>query len=519
MSNPSTGETSQHNFLSSLVQLTSTILGIFLAAVTAYYVFLEDKTAQFADQIQANKLEIRDTLRNLAISWPQGLAMYLPVEFREEYRREYPEKTGADFVEQAARDVLFLNAPLKRAMDRVRGNDSFGGPWHGRAYFWVLDEAVGSLTLASRYTGSSPDNVFPWSLDGPGFEQWRPGFEKVRGMLTLLGDYQPAMLLDFQQFVSGLPTQYKAMNLPKHYQSGAENFYDKLKLVGSKLDEIDKATLSAKRYSFREKVQLSKILVLCFFSVVAGILIPQTLLAGRCDSATFGKVLFLISAISLGGASLQFAQDIAKPVSIDWSSYITVRWYEPILKQARQQQPGLGNGGMINAEYCMGAINSEENKFFDREIIDALKLYVVRVDSYNKEAKVFNALALETMRRDKVIQDSSANFRSLKGGPVLYPYYLIDDRKWNEFRESLIRSVVGDVSVEVLGPSWTKIEIQIPGPLFTHESSKALKSLEEVRNSLRLEPQAREFLKARDLMAMASDHLIEVLARQTMRKS
>jgi hypothetical protein len=96
---------------------------------------------------------------------------------------------------------------------------------------------------------------------------------------------------------------------------------------------------------------------------------------------------------------------------------------------------------------------------------------------------------------------------------------LIDDRKWNEFRESLIRSVGGDVSVEVLGPSWTKIEIQIPGPLFTHESSRVLKSLEEVRNSVRPEPQAREFLKARDSMAMASDHLIEVLARQTMRKS
>lgn len=507
-----------HAFLSSLVQLTSTILSILLAALSAYYVYLEDKTAHFADQIQANKLEIGDALKNLVGNWPQDIAMYLPVEFRDEYRSKYPEKGGLDFVEQAARDVLFLNAPLVQAIEHTREKEKLGGPWQGRAYFWVLDEAVGSLTLASRYTESNPRNVFPWSMDGPGFEQWRQEFRKVRGILSVLADYQPQMLLDFQQFVQTLPQQYKTMNLATHYQRGTETFFKQLRLVGNRLDEIDKYAVSAKQYSFWEKVQVQKILILCAIAIIAGILFPQSLLAHRSIPVIFGKLLFLVSVTSLGLASLQFARDISMPVTIDWESYIDARWYEPILRQVQHQKARFDNGGMINAEYCIEAVRSEDSAHFDHKLLDAIKKYVASVDGYNKAAQAFNHLALNRMRQDTVIQAASRNFKSLRGRATFYPYYLIDERKWNAFKNAAIRKAEGDISVEVWGPSWSRTEFQIPGHLFTQVPSKLLIAMEVVGSSVKSEPEAKDFMKVRESMSKTSDYLTEVLAGLTRNK-
>ena len=49
-------------FFSTLGQITATLLSLLFAFVTAYYVFMRDRSTQFADRIEQDKLDIRDSL-------------------------------------------------------------------------------------------------------------------------------------------------------------------------------------------------------------------------------------------------------------------------------------------------------------------------------------------------------------------------------------------------------------------------------------------------------------------------
>ncbi len=242
------------NFLSAFAQVTATLFTLFLAAVTAYFVFLQDRSTQFSDKVTAVKLDMRDQLLQLRTTWPWTLT-YLPPDFKAKYRSRHPNKSGADLVAQAAADLLFQNRELIDTVHELRSKDA-AGPWQGRVYFFVLTEGVTVITVGTPDTLTKPEGVFPSSAEGPGFGQWRAAFNKLRVSLRILRDVRPSMKADFHRFI--LPRQEASSShtavVEDLHSRAIDAFFQTVESVGAKLNEIEKLELSLPRYSFAERV-------------------------------------------------------------------------------------------------------------------------------------------------------------------------------------------------------------------------------------------------------------------------
>jgi len=188
------------NFYSTLVQVVATSIGILLASITAYFVFLQDRNMQFRDKIEQEKFEIRDLLLELGgLNWPGGLAHYVPPEFAEHYRLKHPNESRQEFLMRATGDLFFQKPELTDLILELHATDCFKGPWRGRVYFWLLNEGLTTITL------NTPDAqiaVFPHSREDFGFERWRDDFNKLRGPIQLLSDIRADMIQDFNQFAA-----------------------------------------------------------------------------------------------------------------------------------------------------------------------------------------------------------------------------------------------------------------------------------------------------------------------------
>ena len=177
------------NFLSTLVQLSGTLLSIFLGAAIAYYVFLQDRSAQLRETIEQGRLDISENLVLLRRKWPWNLTTYLPPEFKDAYRAKYPDKTQSEFFSAAVGDVIFQNPKLEEALSEVRNKDPFKEHRYGRVYFWILNEGVEAITVGTADARPKPDEVFPSNPQGPGFDEWRASFKKLAGSIQILSGF------------------------------------------------------------------------------------------------------------------------------------------------------------------------------------------------------------------------------------------------------------------------------------------------------------------------------------------
>lgn len=85
-------------FLATLAQVSATLLGIFLAATIAYFVFLNERVATFSEKIEGLKVDIGSEVSQLNTAWPQALGYFVPAQFRDKYSAKYPEKSEAAII-------------------------------------------------------------------------------------------------------------------------------------------------------------------------------------------------------------------------------------------------------------------------------------------------------------------------------------------------------------------------------------------------------------------------------------
>src|SRR5437868_14427318 len=93
-------------FLSTIAQISATLLGIFLAAVIAYLVFLNDHLAKFTEQIDEAKIDLAYQIGELR-GWPISLNMFVPPLFNEIYRNKHPGKSSTALILEITTDLLF----------------------------------------------------------------------------------------------------------------------------------------------------------------------------------------------------------------------------------------------------------------------------------------------------------------------------------------------------------------------------------------------------------------------------
>jgi hypothetical protein len=155
------------SFLSTIAQISATLLSIFLAAVIAYFAFLNDHLAKFTEQIDEAKIDLASQIGQLR-GWPINLRMLVPPLFQEKYRNKHPGKSSTALIFEIKTDLLFRDEELISIIHEAGGEGD--GPWQGRLYYHILGEVARNLTQGGS---EAQQGVFPASPTGPGYEQWK----------------------------------------------------------------------------------------------------------------------------------------------------------------------------------------------------------------------------------------------------------------------------------------------------------------------------------------------------------
>ena len=508
-------------FLSTLAQMTATLLAVLLAAVTAYFVFLQDRGTQFDDQIETARLELRDRLLQLRTTWPQGVGMYFPPDFRDTYRAQYSDKPDADFVMQAAIDFLFQNPPLIEAVERVRPHDSMPGPWQGRVYFVLLTEFVRVITVGSPDTRTTPERVFPSSEHGPGFTQWRVAFGKLRRILELLASLRPAMKRDFHEFTSKLPPELKpnAALSEEYYKNAVDDLFKVTEFVGTKVHDIEKLELSKGKYSFTARVNWRSTAALSSLTFILGVVVPMVLLTlpKLADSPVMGISLLLATLVLLFGAIGQFGWDVAKAPEADWETYLSGRYYVPLVEELKRQRANFDNGGLLDLDAFIDAQASEDVGRFPSQTRHALDEYVKAARAYNKDADEFNQSVIKAVRDNLTLGPLLVKGANTRGGVGVYPFALFDDTAHLRAVDSVSKTVQSadcrerDISLEVIMSRWTRVVARIPCAAFHGDPAPITRSLSDIRSELKHQPVAERLSGSRRAVVSGTQALQTVL--------
>jgi len=241
----------------------------------AYFVFVRERTSSFEDRVAQDRLEIRDAVFQLWTTLPQGTASLLPPTFSDAYRAAYPGKGRAEIVSQAATDLVFSAPVIDKVFEETRRVDTFGGPSSGRLYLWVLSQALTVMTPGTVEMPTKPDGVFPAIPTELGFDAWRRDFEKVRGALLLLSQFNDQLQADFQKFLNQNQVRHPNLTiLGPLAKQGVARLFQNVNSIQTLLSDIDKQRLLGSQYSFNG-FWLSIWLVVAFLS---GVIFPLGLL-------------------------------------------------------------------------------------------------------------------------------------------------------------------------------------------------------------------------------------------------
>jgi hypothetical protein len=495
-------------FYPTLAQITATLLAILAASAAAYFVFLQEHAARYEDKIEEEKIAIRETVLELRARWPWTISMYLAPEFKDSYRSKYPGKSGSELVNQAATDFVFDGAPMQEALEEVQGKHSFSGPLKGRIYFWILTETIPVVTGGSADTRTKPDDVFPSSAIGPGFERWRRDFDHLAPVISLLSDFKDQMVSDFRVFADGLPAHARTASLAPMVSQAVERLFRQTEIVRVKLANIDKQILMKQRYSFSKRVGIFWLLMLSGLAFLLGVVLPLALLAWKVETNGIAGSAILVSVLILTlGAFVRFGWDISAPLKADPREYIAARWYFPLLKELEIHNKKLQHGGLLDRDMFADAANSADKQQFSKEVFDALTEYVAGAESYNGKALRLNKKVIEVIQSDAILGPVVAGYRSHRGGPLLYPPDVLDKTRLDEIAGAFTANPDVDISVEVDMPRWHRVALKIPGHAFAAEPSQLRVTLGSIRQAVVETQEAKEFMDARHELAVAASRL------------
>lgn len=496
-------------FLSTLAQITAALLALLIAALAAYFVFLRERSAQFEDKIEQNRVEISEALVRLRGEWPWPISAYVPPDFDDLYRGK-ANKAGAELVTDAATDLLFERGELERTFSEVRDRDSFGGPWKGRVYFWVLTQAVTVLTVGSPRPAVNPGGVFPSSPTGPGVGEWQRDFQGLKVVLMFLASLKPQMLADLQQFENQMPQQRKSTGLATRATEAVGGLFSRIELVKSKLSDIDKQVLLKRRYSFPDRVHWFSVLLLVTLAFLVGLVLPLLLLAMSRVPEGIAAVALLVSVIVfIVGASFRFARDLTSEVKPTTLEYLDARWYSPLLKVLEESRNRVQRGALVDRSLFLDAINSPDHVQFSSALAEALPEYSKATEAYNNAALWVSKEVIEVVRREMQL-GPGLSAPSGSSAMVLYPPEVLDQSKLEELARRLENAQVADITVEVEMPRWSRTELRIPKGTFG-SAGRLRAVLETARESVIRSGNEHAFRIARENLNAPSSRLQQAL--------
>jgi hypothetical protein len=326
-------------------------------------------------------------------------------------------------------------------------------------------------------------------------------FQQVQQSIQMLKSHRSTMTENLQPFAADGTAQLRQMA----DQMSAWLFASIDGLRGN-IQQIDKLSLAAARYSFSDRIHLLPLLLSVGIWALVGITLPLFLLILPEAAVTrliAGAILISVLVFSFAAVG-QFVLDLReKP--FDLQGYLIGRWYRPINETLKQQIELLSRGGIVSTELAYEALNSDDSSRFNISLRDLLREYLKAAAANNDTALQFNTDVVQAMRADPEIGKLAKDYRNPRGGPVLYPFYFLeDDQRFNELVgnwEKTLPNSENDISVETEDPGWSRVELKIPGSEFYRDPSTARRTLEQLRASLRDSESARLYFGERQKLS------------------
>jgi hypothetical protein len=436
---PYTNSPAGETFLATLATTIGTLLAILLAAITAYFVFLQERSTEYSDRIFFELLAIREQMLPLRkILYPPD---FVPSAFITRYRAKYPTLTGAGLINQLASQLFtfggtHIEKEFAEIDDRHRGK-----PWRGRLYHFLLKQAV--YVIAPHFEPWKPRRgTFPSAPVEIGFAEWRAQFDtmdRFGGVAEWQGGFfsdalriRDTMVDDFSKFSgltiqvsskatpaaprpgpaaaapppSGPPPKPSASPPPQPAYRSVENFFTTIEAIRASLNRIDKLENAIAKYR-RSKLHTRSLATSCSLAFVFGVLVPLVMLIGDHPLIPWqaGALMF----VALGATLLsffRFGRDVFQSGKLattsERRSYLSLHWYQPLLDQMKVQEKEkkFARRGPVDLDLFDDAARSGD---LGGDLLSRLTRYIGATREYNARVNAFDAYVLELFRRDATL--------------------------------------------------------------------------------------------------------------------
>jgi hypothetical protein len=495
-----------HTFYVTLAQVTAGLLAILTAVAVGYFVFLRERATSFDDRIFQQRLQIRDELLRLGPTETPltAAADLLPPAFSDAYRSRNPGQRRADLVLQAAFELLNPSSNIEAALAEVRNTDSFEGPYPGRVYFWILNEALNVMASGTWETTTKPDGAFPSASGETGFDAWRQDFDKARSAITVLSLFKEQMQADFRNFIAQNQARYP--NLKGLETLVPDAFFQRVSSIQNLVSDIDRQRLLKAQYSFNSGRFIFS--MVCAF--LTGVALPFTFLIWNFKINRFGATCMLATVILFLGLATSQLGSSATGRQLSDREYITARWYRPMTKELRMHEEKLSRGAFLDRDFLMDAAYSADRKQFSAKLASALDAYLAAAEAYNRSALPLTQRVVEAIRKSPELIPAIGKLPQTGNSIGLNPIEVLErgrDAEIAKLAKNLATDPALNVSVETEMPRWRHVDVVIIGRSLGGDTSKLVKALQAIRDSLSQSNEAVEFSRARTAAIAAERRL------------
>ncbi len=436
-------------FLPTLVQTITAVLGILLAAITAYFVFLQSKSAEFDDQIAAERTKIHNDIAQLQGHWRSTLTTFMPPGFMDRFSANNREVRGAELVNRLTLSVTFQDESLLSSFtETAYGDNADAAHVQSRAYFVALDEALKVLSAEQQLAphafvlGAAEPRMagtFPGSPGELGYEEWRREFDIIGTALRVLQSQETVRVSDFKAFLKRRPALLPYVD---YYEKDVRDFFSTVESVRAHILNIDSLEVSRSQYYFQKRVSFRPLLALIISAAVVGILVPLFLITTPPLSMTSlaANTMLLASFTLTVGSLILFGVDVARPLRPEPKAYVVERWLRAITADVGGSEMYLVSGATLSAEHIEGLLKSDEAGRLPPSLLESLGNYGALLEKYNSATEALDAAVVRQLLSDPELKPFKQETKSCSQSISLQPSDVLSPDRMEQIKRRVLET-------------------------------------------------------------------------------
>jgi hypothetical protein len=508
-------------FYSTLIQTVATLLGIFLAALATYVVFLQTQKAALEDQIISNRVQIQQHIVAIQNNWPTT-PPFTVLGFIDRYSNANGHVQGLPLVLSLIQGLRINRlSPQIEFAAALPQSELKGENLYGRVYYSTLNECVkmisGDQRLVSniQILGSPGDpigygSVFPADVSGPGYERWRSEFRMIVNYLDFLRPMRSYSSNDFSEYRKR--TAPEMISYDKYYDASIDSLFKNASLIEAEVSSIDRLQRRESRYDWPQRLHVLSLLLISALCVAVGVVVPLYLLSVDANISKIAAVVISsVVLISLAGIAVQFAYDVAKGDKQGAKVYLEGRWLSALKKQVEQVASLTNRGSTIDSKVAYAVLSQPELSSAPDQLRKAISDFAGAVTAYNQACMSADSLAEETMERSTSLKPFIRPYSAAQGGYGFTPNSILRPDSLEQVEDAINRTSTHQLLVETA--TWEsntgRFLITVP----PQKRAELIRNLLSVASSLNGDSTTASYRENVQWVRLASDALRLELAK------